>query len=198
MSHPVLIAITDFDGYPERRVLERWELLAAAAAPGTVAVQLRGRRPARPLLELGRALRDVARAFGQWLIVNDRLDLAVLLGADAVHLGEGGVATDEARRLFGAGPVFRACHDPAAALVTDADAVLLSPIHEARKGRPALGLGALHAAAQGRARVYALGGVTSERSAECRRAGAAGVAAIGAVFGDADPRALVAVLGIRR
>lgn len=199
MTDPVLIAITDLDGCTEQRLLERWEALASAAAPGTVAIQLRGQhRPARPLLELGRRLRATATAFGQWLIVNDRLDLAVLLEADAAHLGEASVQTHDARRLIGDRPVFRACHDPQAALSSDADAVLLSPVFDARKGRPPLGLAALQRAAAGRARVYALGGVTSENAAACRANGAAGVAAIGAVFGDTNPRALIRALGIAR
>jgi thiamine-phosphate pyrophosphorylase len=201
---PVLFAVTDRQRATAEATLERFARLGQAARPGSVAFQLRdGELSARERLHFGRALRAVARATEQLVLVNDRLDLAVLLEADGVHLGEAGVATAEARRLLGERAfVSRACHDVSRVGSDDADAVLLSPVFEARKGRPALGIGALEAALEARGgrgapAVFALGGVTAENAATCLAAGADGVAAIGAVLhGELD--ALVRALHIER
>lgn len=202
---PVLVAITDFDRVPVERLLQRAERLARAARPGTVAFQLRDRtRPARFVLSVGRELHRIARRHDQWSIVNDRLDLALLLDADAVHLGEGSVETQDARQLVGSRPIYRACHEPERAGTIDADAIVLSPIVAPRKGAPALGLAALARAraAMERAgrpqRLFALGGVDAESAAACLAAGADGVAAIGAAFDADDPTPLLNALTIVR
>ena len=206
---PRLIALTDRSVASAAVTLARFERLALAARPGTVLLQLRDRELAvRERLAFGRELRALATRTGQLLQVNDRLDLALLLDADALHLGEGRVAATEARRLVGAARfVTRACHEPDPAREPGVDGWLVSPIFAARKGRDALGLGVLGervapeptaAGPWGRPYVYALGGVTADNAAACLRAGAAGVAVIGAVLGVEDPSALVAALGIAR
>jgi thiamine-phosphate pyrophosphorylase len=136
--------------------------------------------------------------------VNDRMDLAVLLGADGVHLGEASVATDDARRLLGARAVVsRACHEPALVAKLDADMVLLSPIIDSKKGLEPLGMAGLKAARrtlQESARstvLFALGGVSAERARECTTAGADGVAVVGAVL-RGEGLALARALGIAR
>jgi thiamine-phosphate pyrophosphorylase len=187
-----LIAISDVARFGEAHTLERTRWLARAAKPGSLAVLLRDHElGARRRWELGRRLRGELGAAGQALWVADRIDLALALEADGLHLGEQSVSVLDARRLW-TGFVSVALHDPQAPSA-GADAVLLSPILAARKGRPALGVAAL-----GRvrgARVFALGGVDAQGAAACLSAGAQGVAAIGAVF-DADPALLLAALGI--
>ena len=124
------------------------------------------------------------------------MDLALLLEADAVHLGEGSVTASDARRLLGANMrISRAWHAAsldgvdAVSELHAVDALLVSPVLAPRKGRPALGLQPLGVLGeQLRARdlacqLYALGGVSAENAAECLQAGAAGVAAIGAALG---------------
>ena len=125
------------------------------------------------------------------------MDLALLLEADGVHLGEGSVTAAVARRLIGADVhISRAWHAaslaeaPAVAELADVDALLVSPVLLPRKGRPALGLATLGVLGeQLRARnqachLYALGGVSAENAAACRQAGALGVAAIGAALAE--------------
>jgi thiamine-phosphate pyrophosphorylase len=212
MIAPAIIAITD----TERGSFERWlaqlELLLALAASDCVLVMLRDRQlSARERMNLGQRLRALTRQHGQWLSVNDRLDLAVLLDADAVHLSEGSVAARDARAFArGRGRSFwisRAAHDPEDAAQADADAVLLSPIAEARKGRPPLGTAGIEAARaarerraseQGACALYALGGIGANNAAACVQAGADGVALIGALLEPGAPRALVDQLGVRR
>ena len=78
------------------------EAVEAAIAGGAGAVQLREKgMPDRRLLELGRSLREVTARRGVPLIINDRPDLALLLGADGVHLGQNDLPMGAARRILG-------------------------------------------------------------------------------------------------
>lgn len=200
MTPPRLIVISDFSRAARGAHLARLERCLASAAPGMVLVQLRDPElGARARLELGRALVALARAHGQRFAVNDRLDLAALLGADAVHLGDASLDASDVRRLLPGVWISRAWHRPHEP-ARDVDALVLSPLFEARHGRPALGVEALRAArAQvGSLPLYALGGVTPERAAAALACGADGVAAIGAVLDTDDPLPLLAALGIRR
>ena len=203
-SPPLLVAITDTERAPMAVWLARLEPLLAAAPPGGVLVMLRDRQlPARSRQAFGLELRELTRRHAQRLGVNDRLDLAVLCDADALHLSGSSVGVPEAR-AFGRRYdrdwwISSACHDPELAGTSQADGLLLSPIAEARKGRPALGAPALARAralldARGpeRApRLFALGGVVPANAAELLRAGADGVALIGALLEPGAPRALL-------
>lgn len=212
MIAPAVIAITDSSREDFPRWLACLERLLALAAPGRVLVMLRDRQlSSRERMSLGQQLRALTRGHGQRLSVNDRLDLAVLLDADAVHLSESSVAASEVRafarqqgRSFW---ISRAAHEPGELATVDADAVVLSPIAEPRKGRPALGVDGLVQAVSARARrapplgpcaLYALGGVNAANAGECVRAGADGVALIGALLEPDAPRALLDALGARR
>ena len=208
VREPRLIAIVD----SERAAFDTWlvhlEPLLALARPAQVLVMLRDRqRSARERLAMGAALRRLTRAHEQLLGVNDRLDLAQLLDADAVHLPESGVSVEDARD-FGASHgrrwwISRASHEPADAAVATADAVLLSPVAEARKGRPALGAAGVQrarAALEARAsslapcRLYVLGGVTAATAPALLAAGADGVAVIGGLLDPTGARQLLLAL----
>jgi len=207
---PRLIAIIDSERAGFDVWLARLEPLLANARPGGVLVMLRDRQlPARERRLMGETLRRLTSAYEQLLSVNDRLDLALLLDADAVHLPESGVSVDEAR-WFGARYgrrwwVSRASHEPSEAAAARADALLLSPVVEARKGRPALGLlGVQRARTEldgrppelGTCRVYALGGVTAAETPALLAAGAHGVAAIGALLEPSEASALARALAL--
>ena len=209
---PRLIAISDSARGAHAEWLENLEAVLAAARPGSVLVLLRDpESPIRERLELGRRLRGLTRAYGQLLSVSDRLDLAWLLDADALHLSEASVSTEVARAFAGERGrrwwLSRACHDAQQLLDATADAVLLSPIPEPRKGRPALGVGGLRQALELRARraaalgdcaVYALGGVTRHNARDLLVAGADGVALIGELFVPGAGHELLAALGISK
>jgi thiamine-phosphate pyrophosphorylase len=73
------------------------ELLAAAPC----CLQLRAKRLAvRDLVALGRALQPLCRRAGVPLCLNDRVDLALVVGAEAVHLGQDDLPLHDARRLL--------------------------------------------------------------------------------------------------
>ncbi len=80
------------------------EVIEAAVAGGVTIVQLREKEAAtRVFYEEGLEIRDFLRSRGIPLIVNDRIDVALALDADGVHLGQEDVPLSVARRILGAG-----------------------------------------------------------------------------------------------
>ena len=78
------------------------EVALAAVRGGVTAVQLREKNCAtREFVELGRDLKTLLAPLGVPLIVNDRVDVALAIGADGVHLGQSDMDYDTARRLLG-------------------------------------------------------------------------------------------------
>lgn len=174
---------------------------ALAGAPrGAIAVQLREEDlEGRELLELARRLRDVTRAAGAPLLVNDRIDVALAAHADGVHLPRGGVPVLEARRLLGSRRLLAVSTDsPAeveAAAHAGADLAVFGPVFpnpSPAPGGPPQGLEALRAAAAaGTLPVFATGGIDPGNAGVCRDAGAAGVAVTRAVLAAEDPAAMI-------
>jgi len=178
---------------------------AATIAPrGAVAIQLREKDlGGRELHELAQAVRVHCTRYGAPLIVNDRLDVALAVEADGVHLPGGSFAVVAAclqiarRRLVGV-----SSHQPAevaAAARAGADFVVYGPVYAplskaaVSEERGAEGLGAALLAGEGLP-VYALGGITAARVRELAGAAAliersrpGGVGVIGAVFGADHP-----------
>jgi thiamine-phosphate pyrophosphorylase len=196
-----LIVFTDTTRAPAASLLESFSALAERAEPGEVVFTLRDYSlPVRERWALGEGLAELVARTGQQFGVAERADLARAWNCRAFHLPESGLRAADARSYLGAHVMIsRGCHDPVSALEAELDAVLLSPIFEARKGRPALGVVALERArsAQPERAWYALGGVGPGNAAACLGAGAAGVAVIGAAL-TADPGPLLAALGILR
>lgn len=174
----------------------------AAVEGGAAVVQVRMKRaPAGAVLEATR--RIVALAAGRALVlVNDRPDLALLAGADGVHLGEEDLPVPEARRLLGeallVGRTARTLEAAQAALAAGADHVGYGPVFPSLTKPldvPPRGLEALAATCAALpAPVVAISGITLENVAAVARAGAAAAAVIGDLFEHGDPRARAAAL----
>jgi thiamine-phosphate pyrophosphorylase len=167
----------------------------AALSGGARVLQVRMKAaPAGEVLEASR--RVVGLAAGRALvIVNDRADLALLSGADGVHLGDEDLPVAEARRLLGpdllVGRTTRTLEEGRAALRDGADHVGYGPIFPSRTkplAIPPRGLEGLRqvAAALG-APVVAISGIDATNVADVARAGAACAAVVEAVFGTGDP-----------
>jgi thiamine-phosphate pyrophosphorylase len=171
---------------------------AGALAPADVAVQLREKDlSGRALFEMAFALRAVTAAAGVGLYVNDRVDVALAVGADGVHLGGGSLDPATVARVAPALAIAVSVHAAAevAALRAAADPIafaLLGPIHDTpskrRYGAP-LGAAAVTAAARSGIPVVVVGGIEPRHVRELRAAGAHGVACIRAVMAAADPSA---------
>lgn len=188
---PRLVYVTDTATVAEAELLGRIERIARTAPEllPAVAVQLRDLGLPTPLyVALARRLRAHSRALGYRFFVNDRVDVALLVAADGVHLGGGSMSIADARLLLGARAfVSVACHrvdEVAAAARAGADACSLSPIFESPgKGR-ALGPEIIAEARASLASrglaigIVALGGIDDATAQLALRAGADGVAAI--------------------
>ena len=188
---PLVTYITDTTQVPQEEVLARVARLETLPPElrKRFAVQLRDPQlDGASLLRFGALLRTATEALGARFFVNDRLDLALALEADGVHLGQRSVAIADARSLLGDRVVVSiACHsedEVIAAAASGADMCTLSPIFETPGKGPPLGTAALESArmrldAKGlRTAIVALGGIGEETFARCLRSGAAGVAMI--------------------
>jgi thiamine-phosphate pyrophosphorylase len=163
---------------------------------GLRAVQLREKDlPAGALFRLAGELRALTWRFGARLLVNDRLDVAVAVGADGLHLPADGLPPAAARRVLGhdrlLGASVHAAAEASAAGREGADYVFFGPVYETPSKRaygPPRGLdGLAEACARSPVPVLAIGGVTAERVADVARAGAAGVAVIRPLLEAGDP-----------
>jgi thiamine-phosphate pyrophosphorylase len=165
--------------------LER--LVDEALEAGIDMLQIReGDLPARDLQ--GLVARIAARARGPArtvVLVNDRADVALSIQGVGLHLKSDGPPVSVVRSLAGAGRVIgRSTHDPIDVRVVDgADFLVFGTVFPSGSKPPgavAAGVGALRrACAAVSVPVLAIGGVRPDRVADCRRAGAAGIAAIG-------------------
>lgn len=194
---PRLLAITDLGQADEGAHLRRLARALEAGEPRRFAVGLRDHgSSARARLGFGLRLRAATARAGASLIVFDRVDLALAIGADGVHLGRRSIAAPDARALVGAArSVSCSCHDLdelAAAARDGVDFVTLSPLRASPgKGAP-LGIARFRALRASFAQpVLALGGVDASVLAEARAGGADGVAVIRAVFGEEEPAPFV-------
>jgi len=187
---PRLHAVTDDRVLALPDVLDRARALALGP---DVAIHLRGALSGRPLLALADALRALTAAAGALLIVNDRLDVARLCRADGLHLPARGLPVARVAahpdRPHLVGRSTHAAADARAALAAGADYVFLGNVWPtaSHPDRPPLGPAAIGVVSS--ARVIAIGGITADRAAEARAAGAGGVAAIRALWDAPDPAA---------
>jgi thiamine-phosphate pyrophosphorylase len=179
----------------EAKVLD---MVEACCCGGADCVQLRakGLEDSR-LLSLSRRFVQQCRRHGVVSIINDRVDIAVLSGADGVHLGQGDIAAGEGRKLCSRPMIFGvSTHSESqlkAAIEAGADYVGLGPVF-ATKTKSRLDVagcdyvrdGVKILAGTGVGHV-AIGGIDSDNVEEVLAAGANAVAVCSAVCGSADP-----------
>jgi thiamine-phosphate pyrophosphorylase len=124
------------------------------------------------------------------LVVNDRPDLAVLVGADAVHVGQDDVPVAEVRR-FGL-RVGVSTHSPREIDAAAADYLGVGPVFATatKPGRAPVGLELVrHAAARARVPWFAIGGIDRTNVEAVVAAGATRVAVVRAIADAPDPEA---------
>jgi len=176
------------------------EVVEAAIAGGADAVQLREKTLTdAELLRRARRLVEICKGAGAASIVNDRADVALLAGADGVHLGQGDLGIESVRRLAGSrllvGVSASTLEQGVAAKRAGADYCGVgSMFPTATKAKPTTAgpglLGAYLAHEARLAPALAIGGITAENVGELAEAagGAAfGVAVSGAICGSDDP-----------
>ena len=170
--------------------------LVAAIRGGVDIVQVRERSLSdRRLLEALGEAREATAAHGVPLGVNDRPDLAVLAGADFVHVGQEDLPVEEARR-FGL-PVGLSTHAPREIDAARSDYIAVGPVHATptKQGRPAVGLELVrYAAAKATVPWFAIGGIDAANVGEVVAAGATRVAVVRAIVEADDPEAAARTL----
>jgi thiamine-phosphate pyrophosphorylase len=160
-------------------------------AAGLPAVQVREKDlGAGDLAFLCRRLRPLTLDRGALLIVNDRVDVALAVGADAVQRTHASLPVEDIRALVDkrlrVGASVHSLEEAVEAEVKGADWVVFGPVYDTASKRawgPPQGPARLErVAAALRIPVIAIGGMTPERVREVRGAGARGVAAISAIL----------------
>jgi thiamine-phosphate pyrophosphorylase len=179
---------------PARDDLE--ELLEAAVRGGVDVVQIREKTlPDGALLQRLERAREVTRRLGVPLVVNDRPDLALLVEADLVHVGQDDLPVAAVRRLGLAAGL--STHSQAQIDAADADYIGVGPVFATptKRGRPPVGLELVrYAAARARVPWFAIGGIDPENVADVVAAGARRVAVVRAICDAADPEAAARAL----
>ena len=171
------------------------ELARQALAGGATAIQLREKNlPARDLVELGREMRQLTRAAGAAFIINDRLDIALAVAADGLHIGQDDLPARVARQLLGPDRILGVSAGTIAeARQAEADGAdylgvgsIFATGSKGDAGEPIGpdGLKAIRAAVG--IPVVGIGGINSRNAAAVIAAGADGVAVISAVIGAPD------------
>ncbi|MEN3028505.1 MAG: thiamine phosphate synthase [Aquificaceae bacterium] len=188
MDLPRLYAITDRKRYPD--LVQRLE---KALQKGLKMVQLREKETSGlEYYRLGREVRKLTREYGAMLLVNERVDIALAVEADGVHLPEEGLPPAVVRKIEPKLIIGYSAHSLEQALWAQeqgADFVTLSPIFKtlSHPDREPIGLQVLKESSQKLSLpVYALGGITWDRVRLCYKNGAYGVAGIGLFFDHVD------------
>jgi thiamine-phosphate pyrophosphorylase len=187
-----LLVVTDRHQTNGRPLVPLLQRVVNAVAP---AIQLRERDlSARELLKLAREVQVVTASRRSQLLINDRIDVALALEGVGVHLRSNSLPVTVARQMLGTqrllGISVHSAEEAVQAASQGADYIVLGPIYETPSKRlfgPPLGVHTLEKACRlVRIPIIGIGGVTSARAREMRRAGAFGAAVITAILGAAD------------
>lgn len=152
-------------------------------------------------LEHLQVMKELCDAHGALFAVNDRADLAAVVGADVVHVGQGDLTPAQARSVVGPDVIVgRSTHDvdqaSAAMADPDVDYFCAGPVWETatKPGRPAAGMEVVRHAARATKPWFAIGGIDAATVRQVARAGATRVVVVRAVLDVADPTGAVTLL----
>lgn len=192
MKLPRIYPITD------RRIsgLSHAEQVERLIAGGATLVQLREKvLPPSEFYADARAALELARHHGVNIIINDRVDIAVALGADGVHLGQEDLPPAEARRILGDNAIIgfstHTLEQVRAALRMPVDYIAFGPVFPTQtKERPdsVVGLDLLGEVRQvvGNKPLVAIGGITAANIEAVSDAGADSAAMISQLLSEPD------------
>ena len=156
------------------------------------------------IIRVGRMARRICTALGAALVINDRVDIALTVGADAVHLGQTDLPIAEARKIAGErlayGISTHNLEQVRAAIAERPDYIAYGPVFTTTTKQnpdPVVGLEALRAAVQvaGDIPVVAIGGISPSNARDIYGVGASSICAISAVNQAKDPVAAALTLG---
>jgi thiamine-phosphate pyrophosphorylase len=177
-------------------------VIEQAASGGASMFQLREKTlPDRELIERARSVRRWTQKANALFIVNDRPDIARLVGADGVHLGQDDLSVKDARRIVGPtallGVSTHTLEQVRQAVLEGADYIGVGPTFPSRtkpfEHFPGLAF-VREAAAETGLPAFALGGIGPENVAQVVVAGARRIAVGAAVAGSEDPERVARLL----
>ncbi len=172
------------------------EIVAAAVAGGVSCIQLREKScGTREFLNEALALQPLLKSRNIPLIINDRLDIALAIEADGVHLGQSDMPIGMARKIAGTSLIIgisaESVEDALRAEQQGADYIGISPVFSTptkTDTAPPLGLEGVR---QIRALVdiplVGIGGIQLDNAESVIAAGADGIAVVSAIVSAADP-----------
>ncbi len=190
-----LYLVTNSDKFEsEDRFLDA---VAAALKGGVDIVQLREKTSsAKRIIELGKKIRNLCSIYGALFIVNDRIDIARIVEADGVHLGQDDADVNAAREILGENAIVGiSTHEPAQALKAledGADYIGVGPVYTTptKPGRPSVGLEYVKWASENiDIPFFAIGGINAENCKDVVSAGAARIAVVRAIINSESPEA---------
>lgn len=173
------------------------DVVREAVLGGVTVVQLRNKTgSAREFIAQAESLHVVLRPLGVPLIINDRVDVALAVGAEGVHVGQSDIPPDVARRLLGDAVIglsvdtVRQATDAEPSTVDYLGVGPVYPTLTKTDTSPEWGCAGLrelrplcsHA-------LVAIGGVNASNAADVMATGVDGIAVVSAICGAADPRA---------
>jgi len=179
------------------------EVVRAAVDGGVTCVQVREKGiPSRAYIDVLLPIRALLRERGIPLFVNDRVDIALAVETDGIHLGQTDMPLALAKRVAEGrllvGVSCEALQDALDAERGGADYVSVSPVFATptkTDTAPALGLEGIRAIRSAvRLPVVAIGGINETNAADVVRAGADGVCVVSAIVSAPDPRVAAAAL----
>lgn len=189
-----LYLITDRNQSGGMRLID---IVEEALKGGVRGVQLREKDlSSRELYELAYDMRKLTAKYAAKLIINDRVDIALAVDADGVHLGLNCMPIHRVRKLLGNNKLIGlSCHNQVNAIMAQengADFITFGPIYytpsKANYGKP-VGIERLATVTHLLGiPVFALGGIKRENIHEVIAAGAAGIALVSAIIASDDPR----------
>lgn len=197
-----LYVITDVKALADRSLVQ---VVREAVEGGVSVVQLRDKTASdRQLTAIARALLKITRPKGVPLIINDRINVAKLSGADGVHLGQEDASLDEARQLLGKKAIIgRSTHSQAQAIEAQEegfDYIGVGPVFKTPT-KPLVapvGLNLVRFVSRDlRVPFVAIGGINEKNITRVKAAGANTVAVVRAVMASKDPKRAVQTLSKR-
>lgn len=172
-------------------------IVEEAVKGGTTIVQLREKSlDTREFIELGLRLKRTLAPYGVPLIINDRVDVALAVDADGVHIGQSDMPYEIARRLLGPDKIIglsvENMDEVAEANALDVDYVAVSPVYGTptkTDTAPPFGLDGLKkAAALTRHPVVAIGGMNRSTASGAMACGIDGIAVVSAICSAPEPQ----------
>ncbi len=171
------------------------DAVASALKGGVDILQLREKNmPANKIIELGKKVKLLCAEYGATFIVNDRVDIAYVLDADGVHLGQDDMDIESARKILGNNAIIGiSTHAPAQAqkaAADGADYIGMGPVFTTptKPGRQSVGLEYVKWVSENiKIPAFAIGGIDLDNVQDVVNAGAKKIAVVRAIINSDNP-----------